>query len=114
MSAIDDFLEDLAALIRVPDAPPNQDKIADDEDYKRLSELVNAVQHSPSMDALSSDELRNLNTFIITVVRCGTMMPGAGRAHIAAAWRPAEAGVIKLPLGLDIRRAVHSLVGSGT
>jgi len=108
MSAIDDFLEDLGRLIDNPQPPePNQARASDDPAYRRLNELATAVLHSPSMDSLNADELRDLNTFVITVSRAATMSPGAARAHVGAAWRPAEAGVLKLALGPEVRRAVH-------
>jgi len=105
------LVEDLQGLLRSQDAPAMPVvTIATDPNYVHLRALLDAIMHSPAMGTLTADELRALNTFIITVTRCATQSPPTARGEIGAVWRSAESGIIKLPIGLDVRRTIHSLM----
>jgi hypothetical protein len=111
MSAkVSPVVADLQILLQEEEYPMPVVTIASDPNYVRLREFLDAIMHSPAMESLSAEELRALNTFIITVTRSATQSPGTARLTIADVWRAAETGVLKLPLGIDVRRIVHALL----
>jgi hypothetical protein len=80
-------------------------------DFTRLVRMVDSVSESPELERLTTEELRRIKSFRITLHRAAAMEADTMLKHVAAEWMGCvEQAVRKLSIGTEAVRAVTSMM----
>lgn len=79
--------------------------------YFRLKDLVGSMVGTPSLEALSNQEIRNFKGFVIVLDMAGAMSTQTMRQHVLAYWRANAEGLMKLPIGKEAKALIKIIDG---
>jgi len=82
-------------------------------DFTKLVRMVDSVSESPELEGLTTEELRRLNSFRITLHRAALMEVDTMLLHVAAEWMGVvEQAIRKLSIGSEAVKAITRMMVS--